>query len=415
MVARTFRPEFINRLDKVIVFKPLSRELMREILHKELRHVMERRGLKNREWAVEWEPSAIEFLLDRGFSPAMGARPLKRAIDQYLLAPLAATLVEHRFPKGDQFLFVRSNGKAIEVEFVDPDAEEAEDSDEPTQDTSGGLGSLASVILHPGGTTAERKLLEASWKGVRETLQSDEWNGLKDRLHREISTPDIWSRPDRTKIFSRVALIDRVIEASKTAERLQARLVAHASKEMMGRVALQLHLIEQGIADVRQDAPIDAILIVDTAFEEPGDGAASAAWCSRLREMYRRWAERRHMQFDEIGPLGAGPPIFQIGGFGAFRTLAQEVGLHVWEEPTSGQRTVARVKVAPGPATEPGASVAYKTLANLLAASADAGSVVRRYREQPDPLVRDAKNGWRSGRPEIVFRGDFDLLGAAPR
>src|SRR5262245_29542785 len=146
-VARTFRPEFINRLDKVIVFKPLSRELMREILHKELRHVMERRGLKNREWAVEWEPTAIEFLLDRGFSPTMGARPLKRAIDQYLLAPLAATLVEHRFPKGDQFLFVRSNGKAIEVEFVDPDADEA-DADEAPEVSPAAIGSLASVILH---------------------------------------------------------------------------------------------------------------------------------------------------------------------------------------------------------------------------------------------------------------------------
>ena len=67
--------------------------------------------------------SALDFLLDRGFSPEMGARPLKRAIDQHLLAPLAATIVEHRFPAGDQFLFVRSDGKDIEVEFVNPDAE----------------------------------------------------------------------------------------------------------------------------------------------------------------------------------------------------------------------------------------------------------------------------------------------------
>ena len=51
---------------------------------------------------------------------------MKRAIDQYLLAPLAATIVEHRFPEGDQFLFVRSDGKAIQVEFVDPDADSAQ-------------------------------------------------------------------------------------------------------------------------------------------------------------------------------------------------------------------------------------------------------------------------------------------------
>ena len=74
-IAQTYRPEFQNRLDKVIVFQPLSRELMRVILHKEFKQVLERRGLKDRAWAVEWEASALEFLLDKGFSPEMGARP----------------------------------------------------------------------------------------------------------------------------------------------------------------------------------------------------------------------------------------------------------------------------------------------------------------------------------------------------
>ena len=111
-IGQTFRPEFQNRLDKVIVFRPLTRDLMRGILKKELDRVLERRGLKDREWAVEWEASAQEFLLEKGFSPEMGARPLKRAIDQYVIAPLAATIVERRFPEGDQFVFVRSDGRA---------------------------------------------------------------------------------------------------------------------------------------------------------------------------------------------------------------------------------------------------------------------------------------------------------------
>ena len=96
---------------------------MREILKKELGRVLERRGLKYRDWAVEWEASAQEFLLEKGFSAEMGARPLKRAIDQYLIAPLAATIVERRFPEGDQFVFVRSDGRAIQAEFVDPDGD----------------------------------------------------------------------------------------------------------------------------------------------------------------------------------------------------------------------------------------------------------------------------------------------------
>ena len=78
------------------------------------------------------------------------ADALKRAIDQHLLAPLAATLVERRFPEGDQFLFVRSNGKSIEVEFVDPDAETtAVEAPREPEDVS--QVSLPAMILRPEG------------------------------------------------------------------------------------------------------------------------------------------------------------------------------------------------------------------------------------------------------------------------
>ncbi|UCF31795.1 MAG: hypothetical protein JSV26_05150, partial [bacterium] len=81
---------------------------MRRILRSELDHVFQRRGLRNRSWAVEWDNSAIDFLLQKGFTADMGARPLKRAVERYLLAPLAETIVDNRFPEGDQFLFIKS-------------------------------------------------------------------------------------------------------------------------------------------------------------------------------------------------------------------------------------------------------------------------------------------------------------------
>ena len=112
-VNQTFRPEFVNRLDAIIVFRPLSRDLMRGILAKELARVLERRGLRHREWAVEWESSALEFLLDKGFSPAMGARPLKRAIDRHVLAP-GGNARRASLPGGRSILIVRAaTGGAI--------------------------------------------------------------------------------------------------------------------------------------------------------------------------------------------------------------------------------------------------------------------------------------------------------------
>ena len=121
-LKRAFRPEFLNRLDRVVVFRPLDREVMRRILRKELDDVFQRRGLRSRAWAVEWDPSAIELLLEQGFTPDLGARPLRRAVERHLLAPLAHTIVTHQVPQGDQFLYVTTSDDGLVVEFIDPDA-----------------------------------------------------------------------------------------------------------------------------------------------------------------------------------------------------------------------------------------------------------------------------------------------------
>src|SRR6185436_3201934 len=108
--------------DRVVVFRPFTRDVMRRILLKEIADASARRGLRRRDWAVEIEGGALDFLLDRGFTTDLGARPLKRSLERYLLAPLARTIVERRVPEGDQFLFVRTDGNELAVEFVDPDA-----------------------------------------------------------------------------------------------------------------------------------------------------------------------------------------------------------------------------------------------------------------------------------------------------
>lgn len=421
-IGQTFRPEFVNRLDKIIVFSPLSRELMRGILHKELALVQERRGLRERSWAVEWEASAIEFLLDRGFTPEMGARPLKRAIDQLLLAPLAATLVEHRFPEGDQFLFVRSNGKAVEVEFVDPNAD-------PTQQTVAeaeldGTLSLPAVMLRPTGSVAERAFLAASWCEIRDELAGETLMGLGDGFRSELADPGFWSREDRHDVLSRLELLDRVKEASRTAERLDQRYraatghPARASRELAARLALQLHNLRQGIDDILAKAPVDALLRIEPALDAGGDGDGATEWCRRLTGMYRGWADKRRMQLLQFLPHnGKGAPILHITGFGAFRTLATEAGLHVLDDPApeNGRRTVARVVVAAGPDQELVEGGEYTAAAKLLAGPAAGNAIVRRYREGSAPLVRDVAAGWRTGRLDAVLGGDFDLMSAAAR
>ena len=308
-IGQTFRPEFQNRLDKVIVFHPLTRDLMRGILAKELNRVLERRGLKDREWAVEWEASAQDFLLEKGFSPEMGARPLKRAIEQYVIAPLAATIVEKRFPEGDQFVFIRSDGRAIQAEFVDPDG----DTPAGVQ-TSGTPPGLPGMILAPEGTAAEMQVLEGEHAGIAEALAAAEWEDLKHSLSQDMSAAGFWSRPDRHATLARLALMDRLKAAMSTADALRARLAkgtersGRSSRELVARLALQLHLIKEGMRDVHEQSPIEVALQVEPALERAGDREAVRAWCARVLGMYRAWAANRHMQLSEVAGRCTGWP-----------------------------------------------------------------------------------------------------------
>ena len=305
-IGQTFRPEFQNRLDKVIVFRPLTRDLMREILKKELNRVLERRGLKYREWAVEWEASAQDFLLEKGFSAEMGARPLKRAIDQYLIAPLAATIVERRFPEGDQFVFIRSDGRAIQTEFVDPDGGAAGNPLPAGKSAAEKPLALPEMILAPGGSDVELDALQSEHAGVARTLASAQWEDLKAGLADKMAAADFWTRPDRHDTLARLALMDRVKAAAATANSLGARLAKGTertgkySRELVGRLALQLHLLKEGIRDVMETAPIEVALVVEPAFERPSDNEATRRWCVQLLGMYRAWAGNRHMQLSEI-------------------------------------------------------------------------------------------------------------------
>jgi ATP-dependent Clp protease ATP-binding subunit ClpB len=94
-----FRPEFLNRIDEVVVFQPLTREQLAEIVELQLRRLRER--LAERRIELEVSDAAKELLSEEGWDPAYGARPLKRAIQRLLENPLALRLLEGDFAEGD--------------------------------------------------------------------------------------------------------------------------------------------------------------------------------------------------------------------------------------------------------------------------------------------------------------------------
>ena len=97
-----FRPEFLNRVDEIIVFHALSRAHMKEIIDIQLRGLMKR--LADRKIKVELTDEAKEFLVQEGYDPVYGARPLKRTIQKRVLDPLAVRVLEGEFGEGDRVL-----------------------------------------------------------------------------------------------------------------------------------------------------------------------------------------------------------------------------------------------------------------------------------------------------------------------
>lgn len=97
-----FRPEFLNRIDEIILFSPLTKEDMREIVALQMQDIQTRlseHGLK-----VELTKEAIEWMANEGYDPAFGARPLKRALQKHVESPLSISLLSAEFTTGDTVL-----------------------------------------------------------------------------------------------------------------------------------------------------------------------------------------------------------------------------------------------------------------------------------------------------------------------
>jgi ATP-dependent Clp protease ATP-binding subunit ClpB len=108
-----FRPEFLNRVDEIIVFKSLTQEQLSAIIDIQLKRLQQR--LAERKISLVVTDEARKLLVQRGWDPVYGARPLKRAIQRMVQDPLAMMLLEGKFTDGDT---VEVDAKGGELTFV---------------------------------------------------------------------------------------------------------------------------------------------------------------------------------------------------------------------------------------------------------------------------------------------------------
>ena len=111
MLRQTFRPEFLNRIDEIVMFQQLGKEHIASIIKLQLERVQNR--LADRKITLDFDQTAMDFLCDKGYDPTMGARPVKRAIQNYVENTLARELLAGTVLDGDTIKVRSADGKLI--------------------------------------------------------------------------------------------------------------------------------------------------------------------------------------------------------------------------------------------------------------------------------------------------------------
>ena len=115
VIRQSFKPEFINRIDEIIVFNQLGKEQIKGIVSLQLKRLADR--LENRNLHLKWDDSVVDLVSNAGFDPDYGARPIKRAIQTLVENPLAVDMLHGRFSDGDSIELTAPNGE-LHIERV---------------------------------------------------------------------------------------------------------------------------------------------------------------------------------------------------------------------------------------------------------------------------------------------------------
>jgi ATP-dependent Clp protease ATP-binding subunit ClpC len=108
---KTFRPEFLNRLDDLIVFRSLNKPDLIQILDLEINKVLER--LRHKNLKLELDEKAKDFLVEKGYDPQYGARPMRRSVERFLEDPLAEEILKGSLHEGEPILVTVGNEKLV--------------------------------------------------------------------------------------------------------------------------------------------------------------------------------------------------------------------------------------------------------------------------------------------------------------
>ncbi|MBX3063001.1 MAG: AAA family ATPase [Anaerolineae bacterium] len=307
-IERYFRPEFVNRIDQIVTFTQLTRPALRQIATRELSEILRRDGIQRRNMPVEIADSVIELVLEEGYSPVYGARPLKREIERLVVAPMARVLSETRGAK-QKLLRLSAEAGHLQIETVPIEEAPAE-----------------MVTLTASGSDAEKRRMDvpaliealaALRRKLADWVNSDpirEMQHEKVHLLEQTQKPDFWQNSDEARNgMSRFYFVDRLLsrlnDLVERAEYLEdfasmidkERAISYQSDLARDYEALHLQVSFLDIELMTAHLPHrnQTILLIRPFSDQPfASSATNDTWARQLATMYLHWAERKGYEYD---------------------------------------------------------------------------------------------------------------------
>jgi ATP-dependent Clp protease ATP-binding subunit ClpC len=434
-----FRPELLNRLDKVVVFRPLATEDMRRIVRRELGRALLREGVLRRNILLDFRDDVLDVLVEAGFSEEYGARPLQRAIREHVLLPLARRIAAAP-AAGNELLELQAAGSRIEfvpIPITDPPtgnetarsaraerAPEGSDHAVPEPDVAAPRSAGA---VQPTGVRQLAQAVSALEERLRGLASSRRFKAVEERARRLMALtgePAFWDDPPRSRevlgtVYHLERVTDRFAELLGRVERLAgvpAALERTGDRSGIARLAETVAALEQNAALAELellacDAPQIGAARITVMPVSTGRGDAPGDWPDVLLQQYAAWAKQRGYEAESESPDGQGAD--SLAGDGATRTLvirgvgvlsmlAGEAGLHKRQSQVEDKRGrkhtevhVARVTAVPADAPPPEGREGTDTL-------------VRVYNFGHTHYVRDPRTGVRINTPRSVHAGEIE-------
>ena len=354
-----FRPELVNRIGRIIRFDSLSREDVRSLATREVGAVLMRNGIRRRRIQVDIDRGVIDLLAQVGYDSRYGARPLKRAVERLVLAPLARFLAEmdlnspptllQLFPSGDGVKLRSIDNERMRRQHLESRVRMADPIDGRTR------------LVDRGHVLERLGEFRMMLNDIQTVFQDRKYADRKTQLVHRSGAPDFWDDTSTAaEQLAELYQIERLQEVIETLEKgysdLETRfnkMKGVASATVLPKIVSEIEMHQREVCLTRfamlcQGARqrCDAFVVLDAIDRH------SSKQLSRLAGMYRAWANRlgfdivpvHEEEFDsgEIKQL-----VLRIEGIAVFGILEGEQGLHELDEGPSKGQSMIKVSVLP--------------------------------------------------------------------